>query len=270
MTRRWLAAAFLALAAAARAEPAAGGAESLIQWEWRVRWLQDVPELNLLVRNRTDREVAYAFRFVQAKTPCALGGELQGMISPQGFGHRSVTLVELRGKLPCEIPVRVVANFASESEARTTETALALAARSPAPAPGSVSPADVALRAEVEDGCSPGMVTVRLLVESHSATPAQVRTAARGTHCSSGAEPTWDGIERASLDLPGGGWAVFVDRLRAPTPKMSVLQGCTGWIEVEAGPERAPVRLGRVEFPLFPEHSSCPPVDRPNGLIWLR
>jgi hypothetical protein len=270
VTRLWLAAALVALAAAARAEPAGGDAESLIRWEWRIRWLQDVPELNLLVRNQTEREVAYAFRFTRGKAPCSLGEELDGVLSPRGWSHRSVPLVELRGKLPCDVPVRVVAHFASESESRTTETAVALAARAPAPVAGALAPADVALRAEVEDGCSPGMVAVRLLVESHSMTPAQVRTGARGTRCSDGTEPTWDGIERAALDLPAGGWAVFVDRLRAPTPKLWVLRGCTGWIEVENGPERAPIPLGRIEFPLFPEHSSCRPVDRPNGLIWLR
>src|SRR5262249_44861195 len=113
VTRLWLAAALVTLAATAGAESPQAGAESLVRWEWRIRWLQDVPELTLLGRNQTDREVAYAFRFEPGTAPCALSGSLGGRIPPRGWSHRSEPLLAVRGKLPCEIPLRVSARLDS-------------------------------------------------------------------------------------------------------------------------------------------------------------
>jgi hypothetical protein len=257
VTRVLLAAALLALAATARAEPQQGGVESLIRWEWRIRWLQDVPELELLIRNQTEGTVWYGFQSAPGEAACGrvrVGGE----VAARSWSHRAVTLLEARGKLPCDLGLTVLADAGAPLKppsVRTAQATLTIAARTQEPPAVPVAPADVALRTVVEDGCAPGAVNVRLLVDNLSASPTRVRAAGWGARCSDGTPVAWEGVDRAALDLPARGWAVLVGAVRAP--QTSLLRACRGWIEVETADEKSPVPLGRVEFSLAPAPSWC-------------
>jgi len=255
VSRIWLIAAWVGLAGLVRAEPPPGGAESLIRWEWRVRWLQDVPELNLLVWNQTDHAVFFEFHTEKKETGCgrvAVGGR----IAARSWSHRAVTLLEARGKLPCELALSVLSDVGAPLKPPTVQTGhstLVIGPRVQELPPARVAAADVTLRAVVEAGCAPGAASVRVLVESHSARPTRVRSGAWGARCADGTKIVWERIERDDLELPAGGWAVFVDSVRAP--KSSQLGACTAWLDVLGGDDAAPVALGHVEFSLAPQSS---------------
>jgi len=214
-----------------------------------------VPELNVLVRNQTDRVVPYRLWLGRCRGvdgPWLGGGE----IPANGWSHRSAPLVDFRGKLPCEVPLTVFLGRETPL-AKAKQSLLSLAARTQAPPPGAVRPEEVVLSAVAEKGCAPGRSIVRVLVESHSPNPIRVRARAPGNRCSGATAVAWESVDRASLDLAPRGWGVLVDSVRAANS--ALLRACTGWVEVEGGEEGSPTLLGRVEFPLFSETATeCP------------